>query len=140
MPNAISVIAVSARGSMYDPSAVFYMSKLVTGPEAADVVDINVSPAGNIAAVARAKHCSSHDVTVVILDRPRHQGLIEEVRAAGARIKLITDGMSPARSWRRARAPALTCCSERGHTGRHHRRLRDQVPGRGHPGQACAPR
>jgi len=92
MPNAISVIAVSARGSMYDPSAVFYMSKLVTGPEAADVVDIDASPADNIMAVARAKRSSPHDVTVVILDRPRHQALIEEVRAAGARIKLITDG------------------------------------------------
>jgi fructose-1,6-bisphosphatase II len=92
MPNAISVIAVSARGSMYDPSAVFYMSKLVTGPAAAGVVDIDASPAENIAAVAAAKHCSPHDVTVIILDRPRHQGLIEEVRAAGARIKLITDG------------------------------------------------
>ena len=92
MPNAISVIAVSARGSMYDPSAVFYMSKLVTGPDAADVVDIDAPPAVNIAAVARAKHCSPHDVTVVILDRPRHQRLIEDVRAAGARIKLITDG------------------------------------------------
>jgi fructose-1,6-bisphosphatase II len=92
MPDAISVIAVSARGSMYDPSAVFYMSKLVTGPEAADVVDIDAPPAANIAAVARAKHCSPHDVTVVILDRPRHQQLIEEVRTAGARIKLITDG------------------------------------------------
>jgi fructose-1,6-bisphosphatase II len=92
MPNAISVIAVSARGSMYDPSAVFYMSKLVTGQEAADVVDIDASAAANIAAVARAKHCSSHDVTVMILDRPRHAGLITEVRDAGARIKLITDG------------------------------------------------
>src|SRR6516165_9316871 len=92
MPNAISVLAVSARGSMYDPSAVFYMSKLVTGPAAADVVDIDASPADNVAAVAHAKHCSSHDVTVVILDRPRHRALIEEVRAAGARIKLITDG------------------------------------------------
>ncbi len=92
MPNAISVIAVSARGSMYDPSAVFYMSKLVTGPEAADVVDIDAPPAANIAAVARAKRGSSHDVTVVILDRPRHAGLIAAVRAAGARIKLITDG------------------------------------------------
>ena len=92
MPNAISVLAVSARGSMYDPSAVFYMSKLVTGPAAADVVDIEASPADNVAAVARAKHCSSHDVTVIILDRPRHQALFEEVRAAGARIKLITDG------------------------------------------------
>jgi len=92
MPNAIAVIAVSARGSMYDPSAVFYMSKLVTGPEAASAVDIEASPAANIQAVARAKHCSAHDVTVVILDRPRHAELISQVRAAGARIKLITDG------------------------------------------------
>jgi fructose-1,6-bisphosphatase II len=92
MPNAISVLAVSARGSMYDPSAVFYMAKLVTGPDAADVVDINASPAENIAAVAHAKHCSPGDVTVIILDRPRHQPLIQAVRAAGARIKLITDG------------------------------------------------
>jgi fructose-1,6-bisphosphatase II len=92
MPDAISVIAVSARGSMYDPSAVFYMSKLVTGPEAADAVDIEASPAANIQAVARAKHCSPHDVTVIILDRPRHADLIAEVRDAGARIKLITDG------------------------------------------------
>jgi fructose-1,6-bisphosphatase II len=92
MPNAIAVIAVSARGSMYDPSAVFYMSKLVTGPEAADVVDIEAPPAANIAAVARAKRCSPHDVTVIILDRPRHAELISQVRDAGARIKLITDG------------------------------------------------
>src|SRR6202034_4929227 len=91
MPNAISVIAVSARGAMYDPSAVFYMSKLVTGPEAAGVVDIDAPPAANIAAVARAKQLSPHDVTVIILDRPRHAGLVEEVRATGARIKLITD-------------------------------------------------
>jgi fructose-1,6-bisphosphatase II len=92
MPDAISVIAVSARGSMYDPSAVFYMAKLVTGPEAAGVVDIDAPPAVNIEAVARAKHCSPHDVTVIILDRPRHAELIAEVREAGARIKLITDG------------------------------------------------
>jgi fructose-1,6-bisphosphatase II len=92
MPNAISVIAVSARGSMYDPSAVYYMSKLVTGPEAAGAVDIDAPPAANIAAVARAKGCSASDVTVVILDRPRHEGLISDVRAAGARIQLLTDG------------------------------------------------
>jgi fructose-1,6-bisphosphatase II len=92
MPNAISVIAVSARGSMYDPSAVFYMSKLVTGPEAADVVDIDAPPAANIAAVAKAKHCAPHDVTVVILDRERHGELMTQVRETGARIKLITDG------------------------------------------------
>jgi fructose-1,6-bisphosphatase II len=92
MPNAIAVMAVSARGSMYDPSAVFYMSKLVTGPEAAATVDIDAPAAANIAAVARAKRCSPHDVTVIILDRPRHAELISQVREAGARIKLITDG------------------------------------------------
>src|ERR1700740_1201154 len=92
MPNAISVIAVSARGSMYDPSAVYYMSKLVTGPEAANVVDLDAPPAVNIASVARAKNCSPSDVTVVMLDRPRHAGLISEIRQAGARIKLLTDG------------------------------------------------
>ncbi|HTZ93263.1 MAG TPA: class II fructose-bisphosphatase [Streptosporangiaceae bacterium] len=92
MPNAISVIAVSARGSMYDPSAVYYMSKLVTGPEAAPFVDIDAPAAANIAAVARAKNCSPSDVTVVMLDRPRHAELVSEIRQAGARIKLLTDG------------------------------------------------
>jgi len=92
MPNAISVLAVSARGSMYDPSAVFYMSKLVTGPAAADLVDIEAPVSHNVNAVAKAKGCSPQDVTVVILDRPRHEQLISDIRAAGARIKLITDG------------------------------------------------
>ena len=92
MPNAISVLAVANRGSMYDPSAVFYMSKLATGPAAADVVDITAPAAANIAAVAKAKGCVPQDVTVVILDRPRHQELIAQVRETGARIHLITDG------------------------------------------------
>jgi fructose-1,6-bisphosphatase II len=92
MPNAISVIAVSSRGSMYDPSAVYYMSKLVTGPDAADTVDIDAPPSANVTAVARAKRCSPSDVTVVMLDRPRHAELVSEVREAGARIKLLTDG------------------------------------------------
>jgi fructose-1,6-bisphosphatase II len=92
MPNAVSVLAVSARGSMYDPSAVFYMSKLVTGAAAADLVDLDAPVSHNVNAVAKAKSCSPQDVTVVILDRPRHEQLISEVRAAGARIKLITDG------------------------------------------------
>src|SRR5207248_7311028 len=89
---AISVLAVSARGSMYDPSAVFYMSKLVTGAAAADVVDLEAPVAHNVSAVAKAKSCSPQDITVVILDRPRHEQLISDVRAAGARIKLISDG------------------------------------------------
>jgi fructose-1,6-bisphosphatase II len=92
MSNAIAVLAVAERGSMYDPSAVFYMSKLVTGPAAADVVDIAAPAAVNVAAVAKAKGGSPQDVTVVILDRPRHTELITEVRATGARIHLITDG------------------------------------------------
>jgi fructose-1,6-bisphosphatase II len=92
MTNAISVMAVSERGSMYDPSAVFYMEKLVTGPEAAEAVDITAPVAENIRAVARAKRESADDVTVVILDRPRHAALVEEIRATGARIKFITDG------------------------------------------------
>jgi fructose-1,6-bisphosphatase II len=92
MPNAISVLAVAGRGSMYDPSAVFYMSKLATGPEAAGMVDIDAPPGANVAAVAKAKGCGPQDVTVVILDRPRHEELIAEVRASGARIHLITDG------------------------------------------------
>src|SRR5215831_4963481 len=86
MPNAVSVLAVAERGSMYDPSAVFYMKKLATGPEAADVVDLDAPPSANIAAVAKAKGISPQDVTVVIMDRPRHADLIAAVRASGARI------------------------------------------------------
>ncbi|HET6563667.1 MAG TPA: class II fructose-bisphosphatase [Marmoricola sp.] len=92
MNNAIAVMAVAPRHSMYDPSAVFYMQKLVTGPEAADVVDIRYPVAENIAQVAKAKGGSVNDVTVVLLDRPRHAGLVDEIRATGARIKFITDG------------------------------------------------
>ncbi|KQZ75141.1 class II fructose-bisphosphatase [Nocardioides sp. Root151] len=92
MTNAVSVLAVAPRGTMYDPSAVFYMDKLVTGPEAADVVDIRLPAAENINFVAKAKGSSPEDVTVVILDRPRHADLVEEIRATGARIKFISDG------------------------------------------------
>jgi fructose-1,6-bisphosphatase II len=92
MNNAIAVMAVADRGSMYDPSAVFYMEKLVTGPDAADYVDIEAPVEHNIQAVAKAKHCSVEDVTVVVLDRPRHDELVQQVRDAGARIKFISDG------------------------------------------------
>jgi fructose-1,6-bisphosphatase II len=92
MPNAISVMAVANRGAMYDPSAVFYMDKLATGPDAADVVDIRLPVAENIRRVAKAKRETTADVTVVMLDRPRHERLAEEVRATGARIRYITDG------------------------------------------------
>ncbi|MDQ1374521.1 MAG: fructose,6-bisphosphatase, partial [Actinomycetota bacterium] len=92
MPGAIAVIAVSERGSMFDPSAVFYMEKIAAGPEAVDAIDITVPTAENIARVAKAKHGHPEDVTVCILDRPRHQQLVREVRDAGARIRFITDG------------------------------------------------
>ena len=92
MNGAISVIALAPRGSMFDPHDSFYMNKIVTGPEAASVIDITASVAQNIAAVARAKSLNVSDITVVVLNRPRHLGLIDEIRATGARIKLIQDG------------------------------------------------
>ncbi|MEV3874793.1 class II fructose-bisphosphatase [Streptomyces sp. LE64] len=92
MPNAVAVLAAADRGAMFDPSAVFYMDKLVTGPEAADFVDIDAPVAVNVRRVAKAKRSSPEDVTVVILDRPRHEGIIKEIRETGARIKLISDG------------------------------------------------
>lgn len=92
MNGAISVIALAPRGSMFDPQDSFYMNKIVTGPEAASVIDITASVAHNIAAVAKAKSMKVSDITVVVLNRPRHLGLIEEIRATGARIKLIQDG------------------------------------------------
>jgi len=91
-PNAIAVLAAADRGSMFDPSAVFYMEKLVTGPEAADFVDINAPISVNIRRVAKAKRSSPEDVTVVVLDRPRHDGIVKEIRETGARITFISDG------------------------------------------------
>ncbi|HWB67338.1 MAG TPA: class II fructose-bisphosphatase [Mycobacteriales bacterium] len=92
MSNAIAVMAVADRGAMYDPSAVFYMEKLVTGPAAAGVVDLDAPVEHNVQAVAKSKGGSPEDVTVVVLDRPRHDGLVKEIRESGARIKFITDG------------------------------------------------
>src|SRR3954471_25061175 len=90
--NAISVIAMSERGSMFDPGPCVYMEKIAVGPEAAGVVDITAAPTENLQAVAKAKGESVRDVTAVILDRERHGDLIAEVRAAGARVRLIQDG------------------------------------------------
>jgi fructose-1,6-bisphosphatase II len=92
LSNAISVLAVSERGSMYDPSAVFYMNKIAVGPDAVDVIDITAPIGENIRRVAKAKHVSVSDLTVCILDRPRHAQLIADVRDAGARCRLISDG------------------------------------------------
>jgi fructose-1,6-bisphosphatase II len=92
MPNALAVLAVSERGSMFDPSAVFYMEKIATGPEAAEVIDLSVPVAENIKRIAKAKRMDISDITVCILDRPRHDDLVRQVRDAGARITFITDG------------------------------------------------
>lgn len=91
-PNAISVIAAAERGSMYDPSEVFYMRKIAVGPEAAGKIDIEAPVGHNINAVAKAKGLHPSQVTVVVLDRPRHTDLIAEIRRAGAKVRLISDG------------------------------------------------
>jgi fructose-1,6-bisphosphatase II len=92
MPNALAVLAVTERGAMFDPSAVFYMEKLAVGPDAAGKVDLSAPIAENIRRVAKAKHSDVSDVTVCILDRPRHEQIVKEVREAGARIRFISDG------------------------------------------------
>jgi fructose-1,6-bisphosphatase II len=89
---ALAVISVSERGSMFNPGPCVYMEKLAVGPEGAGHVDLNRSPTENLCAIAAAKRTNVGDITAVILDRDRHNDLIAEVREAGARIRLITDG------------------------------------------------
>ena len=91
-PNAISVIAAADRGSMFNPQDAFYMNKIAVGPEAAGTIDITDPVAANIEAVAKAKGIRTSDVTVVVLDRPRHNQLVEDIRAAGAKVRFIMDG------------------------------------------------
>src|ERR671933_2634302 len=91
-PNAIAVIAVAERGTMFFPGAAVYMDKIAAGPEIADAIDIDVAPAENVEAVARAKGVKPTDITVVVLDRERNQALIDGLRGVGAKVNLITDG------------------------------------------------
>jgi fructose-1,6-bisphosphatase II len=90
--NALSVIALANRGAMFDASSVFYMKKIVTGEEGAGVIDITAPISENIRRVAKAKGIYVEDMTIVVLDRPRHQELANEIREVGARIKFISDG------------------------------------------------
>jgi fructose-1,6-bisphosphatase II len=90
--NALSVIAVGERESMFDPGPSYYMEKIAVGPEAAGAIDITASTSQNLRWIAKSKRETVRDLTVVILDRPRHAELIDEVRASGARIALISDG------------------------------------------------
>ena len=91
-PNAIAVMAVAERGTMFFPGAAFYMEKIAVGPEGIDVIDINASPTENVAAVAKAKGISVRDLSVVVLERDRHENLIGELQQAGAMVNLIRDG------------------------------------------------
>ncbi len=91
-PNAIAVIALSDKGTMFFPGAAVYMDKIVVGPAAADAIDIDAPPAENVRRTAEAKGMRAEDVTVVVLDRDRHVDLIAELREVGAKVQLITDG------------------------------------------------
>jgi fructose-1,6-bisphosphatase II len=91
-PNAIAVMAVAERGTMFFPGAAVYMEKIAVGPEGIDVIDINASPTANVKAVAKAKGVSTRGITVIVLERDRHEALIGELREAGAKVQLIRDG------------------------------------------------
>ena len=92
IPGAISVIAVAERGSMFFPGAAVYMDKIAVGPEAADAIDIERSPTENVQRIAKAKDVATNDLTIVVLERDRHDALIAELRDSGARVNLIRDG------------------------------------------------
>jgi fructose-1,6-bisphosphatase II len=92
MPNAITTIALAERGTMFFPGAAVYMDKIACGPESADAIDIEAPPTENVRAVAKAKGVSPSEISVVVLDRPRHEQLIAELREVGAKVLLITDG------------------------------------------------
>ena len=91
-PNAIAVIAVAERGTMFFPGAAVYMNKIAVGPQGIDAVDIDASPTENVARVAEVKGVEPNEITVVVLERERHDDLIAELREAGARVNLIRDG------------------------------------------------
>lgn len=92
MDNALAVIAVAERGAMFDPGAAVYMDKIAVGPEAADAIDITAEPEENIRRVAKAKDVRPEDLSVVVLERERHEDLVSRIRSAGARVMFITDG------------------------------------------------
>jgi fructose-1,6-bisphosphatase II len=92
LPNALSVVALAERGSMFSPGHLVYMDKLAVGPDAAGKIDLNAPVKENLEAVARAKKKEISDLTAVVLDRPRNAKYVEDIRACGARLKLITDG------------------------------------------------
>jgi fructose-1,6-bisphosphatase II len=92
MGNALSVVAVAERGTMFDPGPAVYMDKLAVGPDGADAIDLEAGPEKNVLAVAKAKGVRPETISVVVLDRPRHDDLVERIRSAGARVRFISDG------------------------------------------------
>jgi fructose-1,6-bisphosphatase II len=91
-PNALAVIALAARGTMFFPGAAVYMEKIACGPEAIDAIDITASPEENVRAVAKAKGVGPEEIAVTVLDRPRHAQIIDAIRSVGAQVFLISDG------------------------------------------------
>jgi fructose-1,6-bisphosphatase II len=92
LPNSVSVVALSERGTMYSPGPIVYMNKIAVGCEASDAIDLDAPVKDNLSDIAKAYGKTVDELTVVVLDRPRHKTLIDEIRAAGARLKLISDG------------------------------------------------
>jgi fructose-1,6-bisphosphatase II len=92
MNGALAVVALAERGTMFDPGPCFYMEKIAAGEQAAEVVDIEAPVAENLKRVAKVKGSEVKDLTVVVLDRPRHDQIVKEIREAGARVKFISDG------------------------------------------------
>ncbi|HTI13234.1 MAG TPA: class II fructose-bisphosphatase [Dictyobacter sp.] len=93
LPGSLAIIATAERGTMYSaPAGVYYMDKIAVGPAAKNVIDINAPVAVNLDRIARVRQARMEDITVAVLDRPRHQELIRQIREVGARIRLITDG------------------------------------------------
>ncbi len=92
MPNSIATVAIAERGALFESPYVMYMEKIAVGPEAAEVIDIRDSIEDNLKRVAKAKDRTVADLTVVILDRPRHADIVAQVRGAGARLRMIPDG------------------------------------------------
>ena len=139
IPGSISVIAVAERGSMFFPGAALYMEKIAVGPEAADAIDLSRTPTENVQAVAAAKGMRVSDLTVVVLERERHDDLIAELRASGARVNLIRDGdVAPSIAACRAVDRRRHADGHRRHAGRRHLGRGDQVHGRRDPGPAVA--
>ena len=134
-PNAVAVIALAPRDTMFFPGAAVYMEKIAAGAESADVIDITASPEENVRLVAKAKGVRPEEVSVTVLDRPRHEALIAAIRSVGARVYLITRRRRRGRDRRRG--------SPVGHRPAHgdrrdprggDRRCRAQMPRRRHPG------